>query len=187
MVRVTYVGELGWELYCPTEYGASLWDALWDAGEGHGLIAGGYRAIDSMRVEKGYRVWSSDVTPEDTPYEAGTGFAVRLDKGVDFVGRAALAAQKERGPSRRLRCLELADPQAVTLGSEAVRVDGEVHGRVTSGGYGFRVDRSLAFAYLPGSDSPVGRAVEVEVFGEWMPAVVAPDPFFDPRGSRVRC
>src|SRR4029079_12382944 len=89
-LRVTYVGELGWELYAPSEFGRALWKALWDAGRPHGLVAGGYRAIDSLRLEKGYRVCSSDITPEDTPYEAGLGFAVRLDKATDFVGRDAL-------------------------------------------------------------------------------------------------
>ena len=79
-LRVTYVGELGWELYCPTEYGMALWRTLWEAGEPHGLVAGGYRAIDSLRVEKGYRVWGADITPDETPYEAGLGFAVKLDK-----------------------------------------------------------------------------------------------------------
>ena len=85
-LRVTYVGELGWELYCATEFGGALWDTLWDAGREHGLVAGGYKAIDSLRLEKGYRVWGADITPEDTPFEAGLGFAVKLDKG-DFVGR----------------------------------------------------------------------------------------------------
>src|SRR4029453_5434396 len=132
-LRVTFVGELGWELYCPTEYGAVLWDLLWSAGSAHGLVAGGYRAIDALRVEKGYRVWGLDITPEENPDEAGLGFAVRLDKPGGFVGRDALAAVKEAGPARRLRCLVLDDPLAVPLGSEPVRVDGEIVGRVTSG------------------------------------------------------
>ena len=142
-LRVTYVGELGWELYCPTEYGAHPVGLA--VGGGRGITAcwpAGYRAIDALRVEKGYRVWSSDITPDDNPYEAGLGFAVKLEKETAFVGRDALRAVKERGPARRLRCLELADPLAVTLGSEPVRVDGEIIGRVTSGGYGFRVNRS---------------------------------------------
>src|SRR4029078_4071579 len=88
-LRVTYVGELGWELYCPTEYGLPLCDALWRAGKSHGLAAGGYRAIDSLRLEKGYRVWSSDITPEDTPYQAGLGFGVRLNKAGRFIGSHA--------------------------------------------------------------------------------------------------
>ena len=88
-LRVTFVGELGWELYCPTEYGAGLWRALWEAGEPHGLVAGGYRAIDTLRLEKGYRVWAADITPDETPHEAGLGFCVKDDK--DFLGRDALA------------------------------------------------------------------------------------------------
>ncbi len=185
-LRVTYVGELGWEIYCPTEYGAALWDTLWEAGQPHGMLAGGYRAIDALRVEKGYRVWSSDITPEDNPYEAGLGFAVKLGKPAPFVGQTALRAVKEQGPSRRLRCLTLDDPLAVTLGSEPVRVDGEITGRITSGGYGFRVGRSLAFAYLPAATADFDRRVEVEVFGEWIGATVVTDPAWDPRGDRIR-
>ena len=97
-LRVTYVGELGWELYCPTEYGAALWDTLWDAGAAHGMLAGGYRAIDALRVEKGYRVWSSDITPEDNPYEAGLGFAVKLDKATAVRRSGRAAADQGAGP-----------------------------------------------------------------------------------------
>ena len=95
-LRVTYVGELGWELYCPSEFGIALWDTIWEAGQPHGLVAGGYKAIDSLRLEKGYRVWGADITPEDTPFEAGLGFAVKLDKG-DFVGREALVSARRSG------------------------------------------------------------------------------------------
>ncbi len=183
--RVTYVGELGWELYVPSEYGAALWDLLWEAGAGHGLVAGGYRAIDALRVEKAYRVWGSDISPEDTPYHAGLGFAVKLDKG-DFVGRDALARARAGGVDRRLRTLVLADRLAVTQGSEPVRVDGQITGRVTSGGFGFRVGQSIAFAYLPASTA-AGQQVEVEVFGDWIPAQVHPkDAVFDPAGTRIR-
>ena len=108
-VRVTYVGELGWELYFPSEYGQALWDLLWQAGAEHGMRACGYRAIDALRIEKGYRVWGSDMTPEETPDEAGLGFAVKPDKG-DFKGREALLAARERPAERRLCCLLLADP-----------------------------------------------------------------------------
>jgi glycine cleavage system aminomethyltransferase T/glycine/D-amino acid oxidase-like deaminating enzyme len=185
-VRVTFVGELGWELYCPTEYGATLWDQLWEAGEAHGLVAGGYRAIDALRVEKGYRVWGSDITPEENPYEAGLGFAVRLDKPGGFVGRDALAEIKQRGPSKRLRCLVLDDPLAVPLGSEPVRVDGDIVGRVTSGNQGYRVERAIAFAYLPADRADIGRRVDVEVFGAWIGAQVVKDPLYDPAGARIR-
>ncbi len=182
-LRVTYVGELGWELYCPTEFGLRLWDALWAGGLGHGLVAGGYKAIDSLRLEKGYRVWGADITPDDTPFEAGLGFAVKLDKG-DFIGREALLGEQE--PERRLCCLVLADPRAVALGSEPVRVDGDAVGRVTSGGYGYTVERSIAYAYLPAARRGPGQGVEVEIFGEWVAGEVAAEPLFDPAGERVR-
>jgi 4-methylaminobutanoate oxidase (formaldehyde-forming) len=185
-VRVTYVGELGWELYCPSEYGAALWDAIWESGSGHGMLAAGYRAIDALRVEKGYRVWGADITPEDTPDEAGLGFAVKPDKGVDFIGREALLRARESAPERRLVCLALADSLAVTLGSEPVRIGGEVVGRVTSGGYGYAVGRSLAYAYLPADTVVVGTAVDVEVFGDWVAAEVVAEPAWDPRGERIR-
>ena len=121
-LRVTFVGELGWELYAPAEYGLGLWTALWEAGREHGLVAAGYRAIESLRLEKGYRVWSTDITPETDPYEAGLGFCVKLDKPGGFEGRDALVATKAAGATRRLRCLVLADPRVVALGSEPVRV-----------------------------------------------------------------
>ncbi len=181
-LRVTYVGELGWELYCPAEYGLALWDTLWEAGRAHDLVAGGYKAIDSLRLEKGYRVWGADITPEDTPLEAGLGFAVKLDKGA-FTGREALAAAGE--PERLLRCLVLDDPRAVALGSEPVRAGGELVGRVTSGGYGYTVERSIAYAYLP-TEHDVGTEVAVEIFGEWVGGEVAAEPLFDPRRERIR-
>ncbi len=182
-LRVTYVGELGWELYCPMEFGLALWDAIWEPGRELGLVAGGYKAIDSLRLEKGYRVWSSDITPDDTPFEAGLEFAVKLDKGP-FNGREALLEGRE--PGRLLRCLVLDDPRAVALGSEPVRVDGAAVGRVTSGGYGYSVERSIAYAYLPAASAEPGQPVEVEIFGESVAGEVAAEPLFDPAGERIR-
>jgi glycine cleavage system aminomethyltransferase T/glycine/D-amino acid oxidase-like deaminating enzyme len=179
-LRVTFTGELGWELYCPTEYGAGLWRTLWEAGEPHGLVAGGYRAIDTLRLEKGYRLWAADITADETPYEAGLGFCVRDDK--DFLGRDALS---ERAVAKRLRCLVLEDPRSVALGNEPVRVGGAVVGRVTTGGYGYTVGRSIAYAYLP-PEHDVGIGVEVDVFGRWVPGEVVAEPLFDPPGERVR-
>jgi glycine cleavage system aminomethyltransferase T/glycine/D-amino acid oxidase-like deaminating enzyme len=178
-LRVTFVGEAGWELYCPSEYGAGLWQALWEAGEPHGVVAGGYRAIDSLRLEKGYRVWAADITPDETPYEGGLGFCVRNEK--EFIGSGALNEK----PERRLRCLVLEDPRSVALGNEPVRVDGVVVGRVTSGGYGYTVERSIAYAYLPASVE-IGTEVQVDIFGVWVRGEVAREPLFDPRGERVR-
>jgi 4-methylaminobutanoate oxidase (formaldehyde-forming) len=141
------------------------------------------RRDDSLRLEKGYRVWGSDITPDETPYEAGLGFAVKLDKG-DFLGREALLEPSV--PERRLVCLVLDDARSVALGSEPVRVDGEIAGRVTSGGYGYTVERSIAYAYVPGEAAAAGRRVEVEIFGEWVGGVVADEPLFDPAGERIR-
>jgi len=185
-LRVTYVGELGWELYPPTEYGVALWDTLWAAGRPLGLVAGGYRAIDALRLEKGYRVWSSDITPDETPFEAGLGFAVRLDKGVDFIGRDALLRARDAGPRKRLRCLVLDDPRAIALGNEPVRVGGAIVGRVTSGGFGFAVERSIAYAYLPPDLAAVGTRGEVDVFGRWIGFEVVAEPLYDPTGGRIR-
>jgi glycine cleavage system T protein len=182
-LRVTYVGELGWELYCPFDLGLRLWDTLWEAGRDHGLVAGGYKAIDSLRLEKGYRVWGADITPEENPYEAGLGFAVKLEKG-DFIGREALQAAGE--PERRLACLVLEDPRSVALGSEPVRVAGSIVGRVTSGGYGYTVERSIAYAYVPAEAAQPGQPVEVEIFGEWVAGEVAEEPLWDPEGTRLR-
>ena len=184
-VRVTYVGELGWELYCPSEFGRRLWDTIWEAGAGHDLVAGGYKAIDSLRLEKGYRVWGADITPDETPYEAGLDFAVKLDKG-DFIGSEALVAAQERPAERKLACLVLDDPRAVALGSEPVRMGGEVLGRVTSGGYGYSVERSIAYAYVPAGSAEAGRPVEVEIFGDWVPGRIADEPLWDPEGERIR-
>ncbi|HEX3218742.1 MAG TPA: FAD-dependent oxidoreductase [Candidatus Limnocylindria bacterium] len=184
-LRVTYVGELGWELYCPTEYGLALWDGLWQAGTPHGLVAGGYRAIDSLRLEKGYRVWSSDITPEDTPYQAGLGFAVRMKKAHGFIGRDALAKSGPE-PDRKLCCLVLDEPLMVALGNEPIRVDGQVAGRVTSGGYGYAVAKSIAYGYLPAAFADVGQRLEVEIGGDWVAGTVAAEPLYDPTGERVR-
>jgi 4-methylaminobutanoate oxidase (formaldehyde-forming) len=150
------------------------------------MAAGGYRAIDALRLEKGYRVWSSDITPDETPFEAGLGFAVALDKAPEFIGRDALVAAKASGPRKRLRCLVLDDPRSVCLGNEPVRVGGEIAGRVTSGGYGFAVERSIAYAYLPPDRAAIGTRGEVEVFGDWIGFEVAREPLYDPEGARIR-
>ncbi|MDX6726009.1 MAG: hypothetical protein QOK49_814 [Baekduia sp.] len=182
-LRVTFVGELGWELYCPAEYGARLWSTLWEAGAPHGLAAGGYRAIDSLRLEKGYRVWGADITPDETPHEAGLSFCVR-DGVKDFIGAAAL---RERGaPAKRLACVVLDDPRSVALGNEPVAVDGEIVGRVTSGGFGYTVQASIAYAYLPPAYAEPGTAVTIDVFGRWIGGRVTAEPLYDPASARVK-
>ena len=183
-LRVTYVGELGWELYCPSEFGLRLWDTIWESGHSKGLVAGGYKAVDSLRLEKGYRVWGSDISPESDPYQSGLGPFVKLDKG-DFIGRSALLKKREAPALTKLACLVLDDPRSVALGSEPVRIAGEVVGRVTSGGYGYTVGRSIAYAYVP-STASVGTPVEVEIFGTWVAGQIAKEPLYDPTGIRVR-
>jgi len=183
-LRVTYVGELGWELYCPSEFGQRLWDTIWESGRDKGLVGGGYKAVESLRLEKGYRAWASDISPESDPYQAGLGFCVKLDKG-DFIGREALLKKREAPADTRLACLVLEDPRSVALGSEPVRIDGKLAGRVTSGGYGYTVKKSIAYAYVPAS-AAVGTPVEVEIFGTWVPGEVAKEPLFDPSGDKIR-
>jgi 4-methylaminobutanoate oxidase (formaldehyde-forming) len=183
-LRVTYVGELGWELYCPSEFGLRLWDVVREAGHAFDLTPGGYKAVDSLRLEKGYRVWGADITSDTDPYQAGLGFAVKLDKG-DFIGRSALLKRRESPAETRLACLVLDDPRSVALGSEPVRIDGHVVGRVTSGGYGYTVGKSIVYAYIP-STCAVDTQVEVDIFGKWMGGHVAREPLYDPTGSRIR-
>jgi len=184
-LRVTYVGELGWELYPSVELAVRLWDTLMAAGDPHGMAPAGYRAIDSLRLEKGYRAWSADITPEEHPFEAGLGFAVRMDV-PGFVGNEALERALAAGLTRRLSCLTLADARAMTLGNEPVLHDDRVVSRVTSGGLGYTVGESIAYAYLPAELASPGTLCEVEVFGERVGATVATEPLWDPKGERIR-
>src|SRR6266536_5602341 len=182
-LRVTYVGELGWELYCPAEFGLRLWDTIREAGHEHGLTPGGYKAVDSLRLEKGYRVWGADIGPEVDPYAAGLGFCVKLDKGA-FIGRGALLEKRAAPAGSRLACVVLDDARRVVLGSEPVRIGGEIAGRVTSGGYGYTVGKSIAYAHVPAKVA-VDTPVEVDIFGTWVGGRVAREPLYDPEGTRV--
>jgi len=182
-LRVTYVGELGWELYTPAEFGASLFEALLEAGRDHGAVPAGYRAIDSLRVEKGYLAWGADITPEEDPFQAGLGFAV--DLGKDFLGKDALVARRDR-ERPRLATLALEDARAMVLGNEPVFHGGDVVSRITSGGIGYAVERSIAFAYLPSPLPDPGTRLEVEVFGERVGAEIVGRALWDPAGERIR-
>jgi glycine cleavage system aminomethyltransferase T/glycine/D-amino acid oxidase-like deaminating enzyme len=183
-LRVTYVGELGWELYTPAEFGASLFEELLGAGRDGEVVPAGYRAIDSLRVEKGYLAWGADITPEEDPFQAGLGFAVDMTK--DFLGREPLEARRGRRDRPRLACLVLDDSRAMVLGNEPVFHDGEVVSRVTSGGIGYAVDRSIAFAYLDPALIEPGTRLETEVFGERIGTEVVRRPLWDPSGDRIR-
>ena len=172
--RVTYVGELGWELYVDPAWAGQVWDRLMSSGQAFGIRAGGYRVLDSLRMEKGYRYYGTDLTLLDNPYEAGLGFCVRLDKGA-FNGRDTLRRARAAGINRRLRTVAVGGGEYVPMyGGEAVRHGREVVSRLRSCAYGFTARANLAYAYLPAALTP-GSSVEVEVFGELVPAVVRED------------
>jgi glycine cleavage system aminomethyltransferase T/glycine/D-amino acid oxidase-like deaminating enzyme len=183
--RITYVGELGYELYVAPEWAVQVWDALLAAGAVHGIEPGGYRVLESLRMEKGYRYMGTDISAGDTPYEAGLGFCVALDKG-DFIGRDALAEAAQRGQERALRTLVVGGEEYLPLyGGEAVRLGGRTAGRVRSCAYGHTVGRNIAYAYLP-AETAAGTPLEVEVLGEPVAAEVAADVLYDPAHARVR-
>lgn len=185
-VRISYVGELGWELYTPTEFGLSLWDSLWEVGQESGIVAVGEGAVDSLRLEKGYRAWGSDIHTDYNPVEAGLGFAVRLNKG-EFIGRAALIeAMKAPAPARKLCCLILDDPHVVLMGKEPILCSGNVIGYVTSANFGYSVGNSIAYGYLPADTAEVGSKVEIYYFGTLHSATVSNEPLFDPKHARLR-
>lgn len=185
IMRLSYVGELGYELHHPLEYQRYLYELLVDAGEGLGLTDFGYRALESMRLEKCYRLWGTDLSSDVTPLEAGLERFVRIE-GRSFVGRAALAAQAQRGVTRRLACLEVAAEDADARGYEPVSAGDDVVGFVTSGGYGHRVQRSLALAYLPVAHAAPATRLTVDVLGSPRPATVVPQPVYDPTDERLR-
>jgi len=190
--RVTYVGELGWEIYVGNDEAGATWDALMDAGQPFGIAPAGYKCLDSLRLEKGYRYWSSDITPSETPYEAGLGFCVKLNKSDgssgspgNFIGREALVKIKAEGVKRKL-CTVVLNGDLVIYGGEAVFANGEIVGRLRSGGYGYTVGKWIAFIYLPLALAKEGTLLEVEVFGERVSATVAADVLYDPKGDKVK-
>ncbi|MER6171883.1 FAD-dependent oxidoreductase [Streptosporangium sp. NPDC001681] len=184
-LRLSYIGELGWELYTTADMGAKLWDTLWEAGQAYGIIAGGRGAFNSLRLEKGYRSFGTDMTYEHDPYEAGLGFAVRKADRGDFIGRTALA---ERGAAtrRRLTCLTVDDPAAVVMGKEPVYDGASCAGYVTSAAYGYTIGRGIAYAWLPAELSVPGRELHIGYFDRRVSAVVAEEPLYDPAMERLR-
>jgi glycine cleavage system aminomethyltransferase T/glycine/D-amino acid oxidase-like deaminating enzyme len=180
--RVTYVGEPGWELYVDPGWAVQMWDRLMAVGRPFGIRPGGYRVLDSLRMEKGYRYYGTDLTLLDNPFEAGLGFCVQLDKG-DFNGRQALLAARESGIKRRLRTLAVGGQEYLPIyGGEAVHANGAVVGRVRSCAYGFTAEKNLAYSYLPVEMKPGGQ-VQVEVFGQLVPAIVTADAVISRQGA----
>ena len=192
-LRITYVGELGYELHLPVEYATTVYDVLMSFGADYGLVNAGYRAIESCRLEKGYRAWGSDIGPDHTPIEAGLGWAVKLRSGVEFLGRDAVAAQRENGV-RKLLAGFTCDPAVVLLGRETIYRDGERVGWLTSGGYGYTIDRSIGYGYVRNPEADHGVTedfvtdgqYELEVAGERVAAEVSLHPFYDPTNARVK-
>jgi dimethylglycine oxidase len=190
-IRVSYAGELGWELHIPSEQSLQVFDALWQAGREFELIAAGNGAFDSLRLEKGYRGWGSDVHTEYNPYEAGLGWTVKLDKPGDFVGKAACAALKDQPLVRKLCCMTLDDPKAVLFGYEPIfgtngHTSAHAVGYVTSANYGYSLGKFIAYGYLPADQAAPGTPVEIEYFGDRFKAVVAEEPLFDAKMARLK-
>lgn len=183
-MRLSYVGELGWEIYTSADCGQSLWDALWKAGQPHGVIAGGRVAFNALRLEKGFRSWGTDMTTEHDPYEAGLGFAVKADK-QGYVGQTALEGCSKESPARRLCCVTVDDGKSMVLGKEPVFYEGQVVGYVTSAAFGYTVGKPIAYAYLP-STVTEGQTVELEYFSKRIRATVRPEPLYDPKMTRLR-
>lgn len=184
-LRVSYVGELGWEIYAPSEYGGYLWNTLWEAAQPFDVIAAGGGAFDSLRLEKGYRLWGADIHTEYNPFEAGLDWAVRLNKG-DFLGRAALLRIRDQGISRKLCCMTFDDPHAMALGKEPILDGDQVLGYVTSSNYGYSVGKHIIYGYLPIEYAQEGARVEVEYFGRCYPATVRQEPLYDASNEKLK-
>lgn len=186
-VRVSYIGELGWELYIPYERATQVWDAIMAAGKPFGIEPCGYKTADCLRLEKGYRYFTGDVTPRETPYEAGLGFCVDLEKS-DFIGKEALVKAKAEGLRHKLCTLTLEGNEWLPVyGGEAVYLDGKVVSRVRSGGYGFTLKKNIIYIYLPIELAKVGNRFQVELFDQRVTAEVTPTVLLDPKGEKLRC
>ncbi len=183
-VRLTYVGELGWELHIPVEYAAYVYELLRQAGEEFDIIDAGYRAIDSLRMEKRYLYWGADIGPDYTPLEAGLGFCVKLSKG-DFIGKDALQKQKEEGVTRKLCCF-VVDKDIHLYGSEAIYHQGKLVGLTTSGNFGYTVGQSIAFGYLPANIIDAG-GFEIEAYCERHAAKRIDGSAYDTARTKILC
>ena len=189
--RITYVGELGWELYIPSEFACNVYESIVREGGELGLMHAGYHALDSLRLEKAYRSWGHDITSVDTPLDAGLKFAVAFDKGVEFIGKDALLRQSERGLEKRLAIFVLEDPDPLLLGDEPIYRDGVIVGRTTSGNYGHALGRSVAMGYLENEEGATpgwirSGSYEIEVATERFSANVRLSPPYDPKGEKIK-
>ena len=189
--RITYVGELGWELYIPTEFAAGVFDLLMQSGQPLGMRLAGYHALNSLRMEKGYRHWGHDISDEDSPLQAGLGFAVALEKPGGFIGRDALLKQKETGLTRKLVQFALRDPSKLLYHNEPIWRDGTIVGRISSGMFGHALGKSLGMGYVDfhapaASDQLLTGNFEIEVAGIRVTADPSLVPFYDPKSTRIK-
>ena len=189
-MRITYVGELGWELHIPVEQMACAFDALCAAGADLGLVHAGHYAINSLRLEKGYRAFGAELSPDETPLEAGLGFAVAWDKPGGFIGRDALLRQREGGVGKRLALFALEDPEPVLWGSEPILRDGVTVGYTTSGSYGHTIGAGVALGYVKGPppvtpDYVLSGTYHIRLNGRDLPARVSLKPWYDPDRGRI--
>jgi 4-methylaminobutanoate oxidase (formaldehyde-forming) len=189
--RITYVGELGWELYVETPYAQGVYDAIVAAGDSFGLKHAGYHAMDSLRMEKAYRSWGHDLGSEDTPLEAGLDFCVRWDKKTPFIGREALLAQRGQPLKRRLVVFTLNDPEPLLYHDEPILRDGQLVGRITSGAYGHTIGRAIGLGFVAHPDGVTDAFVEsgrweLEVASERLPVRAQLAPPYDPKSARIR-
>lgn len=189
-LRVTYVGELGWELHLPVEYATAVYAALMDAGKAHGLQNAGYRAIESLRLEKGYRAWGSDIGPDHTPFESGLSWAVKLRKNTPFKGRKAAMAQKSAGIKKLMACFTT-PPDVILQGRETIYRNGERVGWLTSGGFGYTVGKSIGYGYVRNphgvdADYVMSGQYELEVAAKRVACAVHLSPLYDPKMERVK-
>jgi 4-methylaminobutanoate oxidase (formaldehyde-forming) len=190
-LRVTYVGELGWELHVPLGTTGEVFDALMQAGAAHGIAPVGYRALESLRLEKGYRAWGSDITPNDSPFEAGLGWAVKLKSGVDFIGRGAAESAANSPLKKKLTCFTVDDPEIVLLGRETIMRNGEFAGYLTSGGFGYTIGKPIGYGYVRNAegvtdDNLCEGKYKLIVATEPVPATIHLEPTYDPGAVRVK-
>ncbi|KAJ5221677.1 NAD dehydrogenase [Penicillium citrinum] len=182
--RKSYVGELGWEIQASTDYGQRLWDAIFEAGKNHGLIAAGRGAFNALRLEKGYRTYGTDMSTEHNPYEAGVEYMIRGSKWEEFVGKTSLDRLSKQKPVRRLRCLTVDDGRSMVLGKEPVFKNGKAVGYVTSSAFGYTIRKPVAYAWLPASLGE-GSGVEIEYFGRRISATITAEPLYDPEMKKM--
>jgi 4-methylaminobutanoate oxidase (formaldehyde-forming) len=190
-LRVTYVGELGWELHLPVEYAVTVYDALMEKGKEHGLVNAGYRTIESCRLEKGYRAWGSDIGPDHTPLESGLGWAVKMKKNIPFKGREAIAAQQAEGVKKILACFTIDNPEIVLLGRETIYRNGERVGWLTSGGFGHTIQQAIGYGYVRNPEGVTRSYVldgeyELEVATKRVKCQVHMKPLYDPDMTRIK-